>query len=246
MHPVIYQWGPFTIYSYGLMLAIAVIVCSFFMSRDAERLGMKPELVFDFIFWITVSGILGARLFFITLNWKFFLENPLEMIMIQKGGLAWQGGLTLGSLAAWLFIKQHKLHLLTTLDLASPYIALGQSIGRIGCFLNGCCFGKEVSWGIYFSVHEAHLHPTQLYCSFGLLIIFFLLKKYQTKSPVPGKTFALYLILASILRFTVEFFRADHEIIFLGLSIYQLISLTFFVMGCVLFKKLRPYAGSLP
>jgi phosphatidylglycerol:prolipoprotein diacylglycerol transferase len=123
------------------------------------------------------------------------------------------------------WIKRRGLFLPEVLDLCAPYLALGQSIGRIGCFLNGCCYGKEVSWGIYFPVHGAHLHPTQLYLSGGLFLIFLLLKLYQRSSSIPGLVFASYLILTSVLRFGVEFFRADHEILFLGLSVFQFVCL---------------------
>jgi len=213
-----------TIYSYGLMLAIAVVVCTLMLARDAHRNNIKADIVFDLIFWAVISGIIGARLFYILLNYSFFAAYPSEIFMIQKGGLAWQGGLILGSVTTMLFIKAKKLSLSKMLDFLSPYLALGQSIGRIGCFLNGCCFGKEVDWGVYFPVHDAVLYPTQLYLSGGYFIIFVILKRYQKFSEIPGLIFASYLILASILRFGVEFFRADHEILFLGLSIYQFVS----------------------
>ena len=108
-------------------------------------------------------------------------------------------------------------------DLLAPYLALGQAIGRIGCFLNGCCFGREHVKGIYFPVHDAVLHPTQLYLAGGMFIIFVILKRYQKFSEIPGLVFASYLILASCLRFGVEFFRADHEIFLIGLSIFQFV-----------------------
>jgi phosphatidylglycerol:prolipoprotein diacylglycerol transferase len=207
------------------MLAIAVVVCTLFLIRDARRQGLASSVVLDLAFWTVLSGIVGARIFFVLLNIDFFIHYPLEIIMLQHGGLAWQGGLIGGTLAAVLFIWKTKLPFGKIADLAAPYVALGQAIGRIGCFLNGCCYGKEVSWGIYFEVHAAHLHPTQLYASLGLLAIFFILKKYQPYARPSGRVFFLYLILASTQRFIVEFFRADHEIFWMGLSIFQVVSL---------------------
>jgi len=242
MIPILFKIGPLTVYSYGMMLAIAVVVCSFFLSREAGRIGIKPEMIYDLIFWMVLSGILGARIFFILLNLPFFLQNPLEIIMIQKGGLAWQGSLVGGMLAGILFIKRKGCPIWKTLDLLAPYGALGQAIGRMGCFLNGCCFGQKVPWGIYFPVHDARLHPTQLYLSGGLLGIFFVLKFYSkiplapfTKGGkvVDGQIFVLYLLLASSWRFCVEFFRADHTQIFFGLSIFQMVCLGF--MGIALY-----------
>lgn len=226
-----------TIYSYGMMVAIAVAVCTSLLVRDARRRDIRADVILDLVFWTVIGGIAGARLFYVVLNYPFFAGHPDEIIMIQKGGLAWQGGLVLGTAAGVLFIRKRKLFLPGMLDLLAPYLALGQSIGRIGCFLNGCCFGKEVAWGVYFPVHGAYLHPTQLYLAGGLFIIFLILKRYQKFSQIPGLVFASYLILASSLRFGVEFFRADHQALFLGLSIYQ-----FVCFGVLMFAFLFAYS----
>jgi len=240
MHPIICHIGRFTIYSYGLMLAIAVLICSILLARDLEKqLGLKRDIVYDMVFWIMLAGIAGARLFYVFLNLPFFIENPLEIIMIQHGGLAWFGGLAAGVVCFLVFVKKHNLKVFRMADLLAPYLALGQSIGRIGCFLNGCCYGKRVSWGIYFPVHHARLHPTQLYSSFGLLLIFFILKKYQHSVHKEGICFVLYLLLASVLRFNVEFFRADHSPFLFNLSIFQVICIIIFCIGLILFAKIK-------
>ena len=212
------------------MLVAAVFVCTFLLQRQARQKNLDSNIFFDLVFWIAVNGIIGSRIFFILLNGQYFLDNPSEMIMLQKCGLAWQGGLLFGVLTGIFLIKKKKLDVWKTLDILAPYAALGQAIGRIGCFLNGCCYGKEVSWGIYFPVHHARLHPTQLYDSLGLLVIFFLLKKFDAYKRGSGEVFILYLLLASFDRFVVEFFRADHTALFLSLSIFQLVSL-FIIAG---------------
>jgi len=227
------------VYSYGLMLAVAVIVCTFLLSRDARRQGIKSDLIFDFVFVTVVSGIIGARIFYVLLNFQYFYENPVEIVMIQNGGLAWQGGLILGSVFGLRVMKKNDLAIPAFLDLGAPYIALGQSIGRIGCFLNGCCYGREVSWGIFFPVHEAHLHPTQLYSTAGLFVVFLILKSYQNKVSHPGQVFVLYLILASVLRFVVEFFRADHYVTVLNLSIYQFVCLGILIAALYVHTRLK-------
>lgn len=239
MHPIIFQFGPLTIYSYGVMLAIAVVVCTFLVSTEARRLGFNPDVIFDIVFWIVLFGILGARIFYILLNLEFFLENPLETIMIQKGGLAWQGSLIAGGLVGVWLIQKRRLPLFQMLDLFAPYIALGQAIGRIGCFLNGCCFGREVPWGIYFPVHDAHLHPTQIYESLGLLIVFAAVRLYQGISKIEGSVFVFYLILASLLRFIVEFFRGDHELVWGNLSLFQFICLGIILAALFMGWKIR-------
>lgn len=224
---------PVTIHSYGLLLAIAVLTGTFLLVRDAGASNIKPEVIYDLVFWAMVGGIIGARAFYVILNYPFFAANPNEIFMIQKGGLAWQGGLVVGGLATFLFIRGRKLFLPVMLDLCAPYVALGESIGRIGCLLNGCCYGKAVEWGLYFPVHDARLHPTQLYLSAGYLVIFIILRWYQISSQIPGLVFASYLILTSTLRFFIEFFRADHDILFIGLSIYQFVSLGIFVFALI-------------
>ena len=151
--------------------------------------------------------------------------------MLQRGGLAWQGGLVTGTLTALFLMKKKRMPVASTLDLLAPYIALGQAIGRLGCFLNGCCYGKEVSWGIFFPVYQAYLHPTQLYDSLGLFVLFIILKKYEKVNTQKGSVFILYIILASVQRFFIQFYRADHIPIFMGLSIFQISSLIIIAMA---------------
>ncbi|HOW35893.1 MAG TPA: prolipoprotein diacylglyceryl transferase [Candidatus Omnitrophota bacterium] len=239
MHPVICQIGPLTVYSYGAMLAVAVVVCSFLLQRAAKARGFNPDIIFDLVFWSVVSGIIGSRIFFIFLNLTYFVERPSEIVMLQHGGLAWQGGLIAGTLTAIIFFKRKKLPIAQTVDFVAPYVALGQAIGRIGCFLNGCCYGSEAAWGIYFPVHEAKLHPTQLYDALGLLVIFLILKKYETIRKTPGEVFCLYLFLASLQRFAVEFFRADHSIVWLGLSIFQIVSIGIMAVSLYAYSFLK-------
>lgn len=253
MYPIICQFGPVTVYSYGLMLAVAAVVCTFLASRDAKKIGIPPEVISDFAFWTIVAGILGARSFYVLLNYRFFMENPLEIVMIQNGGLAWHGGLIAATIIGIRFIRKKGLPLVTTLDLVAPYAALGESIGRIGCFLNGCCYGREVFGGIYFPVHHARLYPTQLYATAGLFILFFILRRYRDipSSPqgalgrrgptgkTPGDVFLLYLFGAALLRFAIEFFRADHYVLVLGLSVYQWVCVALIITAVYVHLRLK-------
>ena len=241
MFPIICQIGPLTVYSYGLMFAIAVVVCTVLFQKDAQMAGIKKEMATDLVFWLVAGGILGARLFYILLNLPFFVSNPWEIIMLYHGGLAWQGGFIVGALSGVWFVKKHNLPVLKLLDLSAPYLALGQSIGRLGCFLNGCCYGKPAVWGIYFPVHHDHLQPTQLYDALGLFMTFLILKKLSRYAAYQGHIFVLYVILAAGLRFVVEFFRADHEIIFLGLSVYQWVCLVFLATAFYVHTKIKSY-----
>lgn len=235
MFPVLCSIGPFTVYSFGFMIAAAVVVCSFLMGRDAFKVGIPKETVYDFAFWTAFAGIIGSRIFYILLNLEYFRENPSELLQIQHGGLAWQGGLILGFAAALIFLKRKKLGVFKFLDLASPYAALGQAIGRIGCFLNGCCYGKPVAWGPYFPEHHDHLHPTQIYECIGLVIVFFVLKNLNAKKLTPGRTFAAYFMLAAALRFIVQFFRYDYDPGFLGIGVFQWICVAVFAASAMFF-----------
>lgn len=239
MFPIICQFGPVTVYSYGLMLAVSAAVCTFLASRDAKRIGIAPGVIPDFVFWVVVAGILGARFFYVLLNLRFFAEHPLEIVMIQNGGLAWHGGLIAATIVGIRFIRQKGLPMATMLDLVAPYAALGESIGRIGCFLNGCCFGREVAWGIYFPVHAARLHPTQLYAMAGLFILFFILRHYRKIAKIPGDVFVLYLFGAALLRFVIEFFRADHYVLVLGLSVYQWVCVVLIITAVYVHLRLK-------
>ena len=239
MFPIICQFGPVPVYSYGLMLAVAAVVCTFLASRDAKKINIPAGVIADLVFGTVVTGILGARLFYILLNYRFFIDHPLEIVMIQNGGLAWHGGLIAATLAGLRFIHRKRLHLPTMLDLVAPYAALGESIGRIGCFLNGCCYGREVSWGIYFPVHHTRLHPTQLYTMAGLFILFIILRHYRKVSKIPGDVFVMYLFGASLLRFVIEFFRADHYILVMGLSVYQWVCIAILMTALYVHLRLK-------
>jgi len=225
MFPVICEIGPFTVYSYGLMLAIAFVVCLILFQRDAKRQNIHSVIVSDLLFWVLISGLVGARIFYVFLNLSYFTENPLEVIMLHRGGLVWYGGFISASLSGIWYLKRHSLPMLKMFDLVAPYIALGQAIGRIGCFLNGCCYGKPVPWGVYFPVHAERLHPTQAYSSIALFGIFLLLRFLQNRKHADGQIFFMYVVLHSCSRFIVEFFRADTSKFAIGLSLFQIISI---------------------
>ncbi len=239
MFPVICHIGPVPVYSYGLMLALGVFVSSHLLARDARRIGIAPDVIYDLVFWVVICGIIGARLFYVLLNPDIFFGTPLEILMLQKGGLAWQGSFAGGMLAGVVFIRRHKLPLWPLLDAVAPYIALGSAIGRIGCLLNGCCYGKPAAWGLYFPVWEARLVPTQAFMSLGQLAIFIILRWFQTKKTGPGRVFVAYLLLSSVERFVIEFFRADH-VLYGGLSIFQYVCVGIFIAALIVYKKICP------
>lgn len=156
-------------------------------------------------------------------------------MLLSRGGLSWFGGLILGFICSVVYLRKKEISIYTFLDLMVPFVALAQAIGRVGCLLNGCCYGKVSKYGIYFAAHELPLIPTQLYSSLALIFIFIILRLLQDRPHREGEIFFWYLLLYSIKRFFIEFWRADNEIILFGLTLFQLIS---FVIFCLAAWKL--------
>ncbi len=239
MHPEICQIGPFTVYSYGLMLAIAFAVASTLFVAQAKNQQSDPECAFNLIFTVFICGIIGARIFYVIQNFAYYWNNPLEIVMLQHGGLAWFGGLIAGVSAGAFYLKRKKLPFLKMMDLFAPFVALGQAIGRIGCLLNGCCFGAESAYGIYFPVHKAILVPVQIYSSVFLLIIFVVLRFLQDRDHPAGRIFYAYLLLYSFKRFFIEYARADNVRLFFGLTLFQVLSIPIFVFAVIQLSRIR-------
>ena len=233
MFPEICKIGPFTIYSYGLALVAGFMVASFLACQQAKRLGMDSDMIFNMLFMAFVSGVAGARIFYVLDNFGYYTAHPVEIIMLQRGGLAWFGGLMLGTLSAVVYIKIKRKSIYRTLDLIVPFVALAQAIGRIGCLLNGCCFGKHADFGLYFSVHQEILIPTQLYSTLLLLVIYIILRLLQDSPHRDGQVFYVYLLLYALKRFFIEFLRADSPAVLLGLTLFQLLSIAVFFVSAV-------------
>lgn len=233
MHPVICTIGPFSVYSYGFMLVVAFSVCSWLACQQAKRQNINPEIIFNLLFEVFIFGVIGARIFYVMENISYYFKNPLEIIMLQYGGLSWFGGLISGVISGAIYLRKKRLEIYKTLDLVIPYVALGQAFGRIGCLLNGCCFGKASAHGIYFEAHKLTLLPVQIYSSIMLFIIFIVLRLMQNKARLAGQIFFLYLLLYSIKRFFIEFLRADNPVIFFGLTLFQVLSILIFCASLI-------------
>jgi phosphatidylglycerol:prolipoprotein diacylglycerol transferase len=227
MHPVLFKIGAIQVYSYGVMLALAFLAAAFLARRRASSLGMNGDDILDLCVWLIVSGLIGGRLLFVLLNLGYYRENPLDALKLWQGGLVWYGGLIAAIAAALIFLSVKKIPVLKTGDLMAPYVALGQSIGRIGCFLNGCCYGREISPGV--------THPTQLYESAAMFAVFLILRR---RTPANGRTLFLYLILYSCIRFLIEFLRGDNPAVLMGLTISQVISVIVLVTAGILWKTI--------
>lgn len=231
--------GPLTIYSYGLMVALGFCIAAIFIYRRAGEFGLDKEKTLDLFILILLFGILGARVFYVLLNLKYYSANPVEIVNLSKGGLVWYGGLFGGLIAAVIYAKIKKIDILLATDLAAPYIALAQSLGRIGCFLNGCCYGMAAPAGymlvVCFPGDTAVRHPSQLYSSIGLLAMFVILRFWQDRRRFAGEIFLGYIMLYSLKRFFIEFVRGDSARLSLGLTIFQYISVAVFLITAMIF-----------
>lgn len=235
MHPVLFEIGGFPVFSYGAMLAIAFLAAALLARRRAVSLGMDGEEILDLSILIIISGIIGGRLMFVLLNIGYYRTNPLDVFKLWEGGLVWYGGLGLALICATAFLRLKKIPVLKTGDLMMPYVALGQAIGRIGCFLNGCCYGKPTTLpiGVTFEAAYGPVLPTQLFESAAMLAIFLILRKRQ---PSNGRTLLLYLILYSAFRFFNEFLRGDSPAVLAGLTVSQVISIVVFMIAVISWK----------
>ncbi|MDI6799300.1 MAG: prolipoprotein diacylglyceryl transferase [Actinomycetota bacterium] len=231
MRPILIQLGPISVYSYGFFLALAFLISFFLIAHDLKERGLDPSLTYDLIIYAAIGGILGARLLYIATHPGFYLASPLRLLSIQEG-LIFYGGLAGGSFAVYWFLKRRGLPILKVADALAPSLALGGAIGRIGCFFNGCCYGKLLS-PAFASILPRLLdfrHPTQLYdLAYNLAIFIYLFFFFKTELPT-GSRFSLFVLLYSIGRFLVEFFRVS-KVVFLGLTGAQLISLVLFLIS---------------
>ena len=222
MYPLLFELGPLSIYSYGLLLATAYIVGLQFALRRAERAGLNPQRVMDLGIFVIISALLGAKLMLLVVDFDQFAADPARLWTLLKSGGVFYGGLLLAVPVAWWYIRRHTLPLWTTCDLFAPGIALGHAIGRLGCLMAGCCYGRptDVPWGITFTNTLAatnvgtplqiSLHPTQIYEAIAeLIILAFLLAGERRWRLFPGRTFWTYLLLYPTARFIIEFYRGD-------------------------------------
>ena len=235
MHPVLFKIGSYPVYSYGAMLALAFLVCSFLARRRAVSAGMDGEKILDLMITLIVSGVIGGRLMFVVLDFDYFRSRPLDIFKLWEGGLVWYGGLVLAVISGAVFLRIYKMPVLKTADLMMPYVALGQAIGRIGCFLNGCCYGKATALpiGVVFNPEQGAVLPTQLFESAAMFIVYLVLRR---RVPSNGRTFFLYLIFYSVFRFSIEFLRGDNMLVVMGLTFSQAVSIVIFATAVILWK----------
>lgn len=233
MKPVLFQIGSFQVYSFGFMIAVGVLVGLYFALREAKRKGIDTEMLYNLAMGLVISGILGARIFYILVyNLDYYIQNPAEIIMLQHGGLSIHGGLLGGFIFGAWFIRKHKLNFWVLADTVAPAIALGTAIGRVGCDVFGVPMSKPWFWGV--NVKGQVLHPTQLYEFVLDYFIFFLLWRFRQRTRFDGQLFLIYIALYAAARGIVEFFRYNPTV---GgvISVAHLASLVFIMAAAVVY-----------
>ncbi len=250
MHPELVRIGPIVISSYGLMLALAFLAGIGIANHLAQKRGIATEDVVNLSFVVMISAIIGARLLYVLFHLNEFSGRWLyTFIPIQRDGTIGLSGLILlggvggAVLAGAVYLWKKKLPIWKFADSVAPALAFGIFIGRIGCFLNGCCFGKacRFPWGVKFPSNSyagmmmgiVPIHPTQLYASFYGLLIFGVLLWIERRQPFDGFLAAIFLILYGIGRFVIDFFRFYESQMFVvyGLDFNQVVSLVMILGG---------------
>ena len=259
MYPSIFHWGPITLHSYGLMIALGFITILYFMQRDARRVGVDPNAIGDTAFWTLILGVASTRLTHIIMFPQFYSwTDPIGWINVTNGGLVFQGAIPTAMAYIYWSMRRRNISFLVVADIVLPYVPIAQAFGRMGCFLKGCCHGAradDLPWAVCFpegspafSTHQHvyanfpadatwsyPVHPTQLYSIVLLLCITALLLYFRKHRSFIGMCLPLYFVFYAIKRFIVEMYRGDgnptHQYFGLDLTTQQWFCVGMMVFG---------------
>lgn len=248
MDPVIIEFGNFSLRWYGVMAALGFLTALALMQINRRYAKLKSDQVSNICIIAMIAGIIGARIFYVLLKWsEYFKHHPQDIFRIDKGGLVFYGGFILAAVILFFYIKKIcRADSIRCLDVVAPALAAAHALGRIGCFFNGCCFGKktEMPWGVVYKLGSepfkkygaTPLHPVQLYETILNLLLaallFYLVRKCRR-----GVAMSAYILAYGILRFVDEFFRGDHperELVWGVLTPAQTIGMVMIPLGIAL------------
>ena len=241
MYPVLFRFGNFEITSFGVMVALAVLVGLWLFRRELTRSGLPPDAA-DVGAWGVLGGLAGAKLLWAI---EHAGEEPFLQLLVARGGLSWYGGLIGGVGVGVATIVWRRLPLVTVLSAATPALAFGHLLGRIGCFLVGDDYGRPTSfpWGIAFPKGlpptDVPVHPTQLYEAAFLGWLGYMLLRWRRQRVPDAIVLGRYCALAGTARFVIEFIRINERVA-LGLTVAQWVSLALIVSGAVILSRRRP------
>ncbi len=218
MHPILLQLGPITLRTYGALVVVAFLSALHLVRAGGRLRAIQEAFLLDLVALLIITGLIGARLFYVLLNLPAYVAHPLDIFKIWEGGLVFYGGFLLAAIAGIAFCSRRKIRVGKVADCLAPALALGQAIGRLGCFFAGCCYGKPTALPCAARFKDPaslaplgiDLHPTQIYESLGDLLIATILWIQLARRPDSrGGIFWLYLLLYGALRFSIEFLRGD-------------------------------------
>ncbi|MHB0999730.1 MAG: prolipoprotein diacylglyceryl transferase [Armatimonadota bacterium] len=269
MYSILFYIGPVPVRAYGLMLWVGLMLGLYRTVWAARRTSINPEHAVDVILISVLAGVFGAHIVSILLDLPFYWQNPGEIVGLWKGilspsgglrGLSFHGGLIGGVGAAYIYTRRKKINFTEMLDLCTPGLAIGYGITRIGCFLNGCCYGvpTDLPWGVRFDADAlSHQltppsHPTQLYAFGASIVIYMILVAVEKRRKFAGQVFLSYIAAYSVYRFLNEFLRrgVTAEVWFGGMTEAQIVSIIMLVVSIpILYIRLRKsdvQAGKIP
>ena len=255
MHPIAFELGGFTIHSYGVMVALGFLAGLWTASRRSLREGIARETILDLGTWLIIGAIVGARMLYVVSYWReqFAGQGLWAIFEVWRGGLVFYGGLIGASLACLLYARWKQLPVWKLADILAPSIALGHAFGRIGCFLNGCCYGRPCSlpWAVRFPADNPNgppqtpVHPTEIYSSLLNLGLYVALAQLFRHKRFDGQVFGTYLVAYAVLRSFVELFRGDYppgQYVWGWISPGQLASIPTLAAGLILLGLLPRFA----
>jgi phosphatidylglycerol:prolipoprotein diacylglycerol transferase len=223
---------------YGILVALGFLFACVNWNMLDRRAGFPSGFGSEFGFVVMSTGLIGSRLGHVIGEWRHYLAHPMEIFHVQSGGMVFYGGFLLAVAAVWVLGRIRKIALIDLVDYGVAGLALGHGVGRIGCFLNGCCYGRETSSFIGCFNHGAVRLPTQLFEFFYLMALCaFLNWFYLKRKKFRGQVTALYLALYGGWRFTIEFFRADNRNHFASLSSGQWVSIGLITVAALIWLK---------
>lgn len=265
MYPELFKIGPFTVYSYGLMMGISFIIANWLLSKELARKKLDPNLASTITLIALVTGISGSKILYLIEHWEYFVRDPIGMTF-SPGGLTWYGGFLLATGMIYLYIKQKKIPFLKICDAASPGLMWAYGIARIGCHLSGdgdYGMPTNLPWAVSYGrgtyppsiafknfpeiaarypnsivPNNTLVHPTPIYEFVLATVIFFLLWNLRKKPYLDGKLFMIYLVASGLERFLIEFIRINPRILF-GLSEAQLFTAILIMIGLYGFYRLK-------
>ncbi len=238
MQPVFLEIGAFTLHWYGILFAGGFLAAAVHWSVLSRRVGMPPIFGVELCVWVMISAVIGARVAYVMANRSWFIEDPTRILRIDRGGLIFYGGLIGSTIAVLLPARLRRIPVWQMADFAIGAVPLGHAIGRVGCLMNGCCYGAaDKSWWAI-PLHDAMRHPVQIVEATYTLVIYIILLEFFRHKHRDGRVFALYLMLYPAGRFALEYLRGDDRLEGLVFNAAQELSLFLMIVGAVLWFTL--------